>query len=99
TDDDFFRSTAILAVGPTASCPLPPRQLVNYPLGRTPALFRPGGEDGLEIWALFFPGDYMNINAFEAGVFQKLVQLHFGETEPVYIRHARHPPRITAAIT
>ena len=72
-----------MAVGPTASCPLLPRQRVNYPLGRTPELFRPGGEDGLEIWALFFPGDYTNINAFEAGVFQKLVQLHFAETEPV----------------
>jgi hypothetical protein len=51
-------------------------------LGRKES-FRPGREHGLEIRALFFPRDYANIDAFEAGVFQKLVQLHFAKTEPV----------------
>src|SRR5437588_11515687 len=44
---------------------------------------RPSREYGLKIRALFFPRDHANIDVLEAGVFQKLVQLHFAETEPV----------------
>src|SRR2546423_15154833 len=44
---------------------------------------RPSREYGLKIRTLFFPRDYANIDVLEAGVFQKLVQLHFAETEPV----------------
>ena len=51
---------------------------------------RPGGEYGLKIRTLFFSRDHANIDVFEAGVFQKLVQLHFAETEPVIqIKFAR----------
>ena len=45
--------------------------------------FRPSREYGLKIRTLFFPRDDVNIDVLEAGVFQKLVQLHFAETEPV----------------
>src|SRR3977135_3585983 len=44
---------------------------------------RPSRESRLKIWALFFSRDHANIDVLEAGVFQKLVQLHFAETEPV----------------
>src|SRR5437899_12193917 len=44
---------------------------------------RPSREQGLKIRTLFFPRDHANIDVLEAGVFQKLVQLHFAETEPV----------------
>ena len=48
-----------------------------------PESLRPSREYGLKIRALFFPRDHANIDVLEAGVFQKLVQLHFAETEPV----------------
>src|SRR6266576_1099365 len=61
--------------GLRASCPL---------IGRpAEGSLRPGGEHGLKIGALFFPRDYADIDVLEAGVFEKLVQLHFTETEPV----------------
>src|SRR2546423_4197619 len=61
--------------GQRASCPL---------IGRpAEGSLRPRSEHGLKIGALFFPRDYTDINVLEAGVFQKLVQLHFTETEPV----------------
>src|SRR5438270_9272884 len=44
---------------------------------------RPSREYGLKIRTLFFPRNHANIDVLEAGVFQKLVQLHFAETEPV----------------
>src|SRR6266576_5805802 len=44
---------------------------------------RPSREYGLKIRILFFPRNHANIDVLEAGVFQKLVQLHFAETEPV----------------
>jgi hypothetical protein len=33
--------------------------------------------------ALFFPRDDGNLNIFEAGGFEKLVELHFAEAKPV----------------
>src|SRR5437660_8183643 len=44
---------------------------------------RPSREQGLKIRTLFFPRDHADIDVLEADVFQKLVQLHFAETEPV----------------
>ena len=43
----------------------------------------PGGEDRLEIGTLLLPRNDADIDVFKAGVFQKLMQLHFAETEPV----------------
>src|SRR5439155_13889724 len=44
---------------------------------------RPSREQGLKIRTLFFPRDHADIDVLEVDVFQKLVQLHFAETEPV----------------
>ena len=54
------------------------------------ALFFTGRENGLEMRALFFARDDRDFDVLETGFFQKLVQLHFAEAEPVIgIKFAR----------
>ena len=83
--------------GQRASCPLLARRELEGRAPASPQWYerrasaalqsqeslRPSREYGLKIRALFFPRDYANIDVLEAAVFQKLVQLHFAETEPV----------------
>ena len=40
-------------------------------------------KNGLEMRALFFPRDDRHLDVLEPGRFEKLVQLHFAEAEPV----------------
>jgi hypothetical protein len=46
-------------------------------------LFCPRGKNSLEMWALLFPRHHPDINIFETGLFQKIVELHFAEAEPM----------------
>ena len=52
-------------------------------LNRQVKSLRSSSEHRLKIRALSFPRHYSDIDALEARVFQKLVQLHFAETEPM----------------